>query len=259
MHLASTIARRDIAPSGRADVSAARRPRICVVDDDDHMRRLLRNIFEAAGYAVSEAATGPAMLKLINTQPVDLVTLDLTLGDEDGLALAGQIRAISDVAIVMVTARSEDIDRIVGLEVGADDYIVKPFNAREVVARARAVLRRSNRALKKPRRGHREQQAFGNWIIDFDAYELRDRNGRVCPLTTAEFKLLVAFVRHAGRVLSRDFLIDAVGGIDAEPLERSIDTTVSRLRRKIEPDGAPKFIQTVRGTGYRFTADLGSA
>lgn len=257
--MASTIARRDIAPSGRADVSAARRPRICVVDDDDHMRRLLRNIFEAARYAVSEAATGPAMLKLINTQPVDLVTLDLTLGDEDGLALAGQIRAISDVAIVMVTARSEDIDRIVGLEVGADDYIVKPFNPREVVARARAVLRRSNRALKKPRRGHREQQAFGNWIIDFDAYELRDRNGRVCPLTTAEFKLLVAFVRHAGRVLSRDFLIDAVGGIDAEPLERSIDTTVSRLRRKIEPDGAPKFIKTVRGTGYRFTADLGSA
>lgn len=198
-----------------------------------------------------------AALKILSAQPMDLVTLDLTLRDEDGLALAGQIRAVSDVAIIMVTARAEDIDRIVGLEVGADDYIVKPFNPREVVARVKAVLRRTNRPARTPRPELRERQAFGNWTIDFQGHELRDSNGSVCPLTTAEFRLLEAFVRHAGRVLSRDFLIDAIGGIDAEPLERSIDTTVSRLRRKIERGAAaPTFIKTVRGAGYRFTGQL---
>lgn len=260
MCLAANSDTRDIAESRRAGIQSTRRPLICIVEDDEHMRRLLRNIFEGAGYAVSEAATGAAMLKILNTQNVDLVTLDLTLRDEDGLALAGQIRAFSDVAIIMVTARAEDIDRIIGLEIGADDYIVKPFNGREVVARVRAVLRRSNRKTTTPRPRHRRQQSFGDWIVDFDGHELRDRSGTVCSLTTAEFKLLEAFVSHAGRVLSRDFLIDVIGGIDAEPLERSIDTTVSRLRRKIEREAsAPKFIKTVRGAGYRFTADLASA
>lgn len=238
---------------------SAQRYRICIVEDDEQMRRLLRTIFEGADYAVIEAATGMAALKIINTQQVDLVTLDLTLRGEDGLALAAQIRATSDVPIIMVTARAEDIDRIVGLEIGADDYIVKPFNPREVVARVRAMLRRMNRTKSKPLRGPRDQQSFGDWTIDFDGHELRDAAGKACPLTTAEFRLLEAFVRHAGRVLSRDFLIDAVGGIDAEPLERSIDTTVSRLRRKIEcKGGAPRFIKTVRGAGYRFTGDLKS-
>lgn len=250
---------RDTADEGRALGRTAQRPRICIVDDDEHMRRLLRNIFESADYAVAEAATGTVALKILGSQQVDLVTLDLTLRDEDGLALAGQIRAVSDVAIVMVTARAEDIDRIIGLEVGADDYIVKPFNPREVVARVRAVLRRLHRANGSSPRRSRNRQAFGDWIVDLDGHELRDCNGVVCPLTTAEFKLLEAFLRHAGRVLSRDFLIDAVGGVDAEPLERSIDSTVSRLRRKIErAGGAHHLIKTVRGAGYRFTADLNS-
>ena len=239
---------------------SARRSRICIVEDDDNMRRLLRTIFEGAGYAVAEAATGTAALKILSVQPIDLVTLDLTLRDEDGLALAGQIRAVSDVAIIMVTARAEDIDRIVGLEVGADDYIVKPFNPREVVARVKAVLRRINRISRTSRPEQRDRQAFGDWTIDFEGHELRDSNGTVCPLTTAEFRLLEAFVRHAGRVLSRDFLIDAIGGIDAEPLERSVDTTVSRLRRKIERQAAaPDFIKTVRGARYRFTGHLTAA
>lgn len=244
----------DIEPSSVAP--SARRSRICIVDDDTQMRRLLRNVFERAGFNVCEAATEAQMLKALKSQTVDLITLDLTLRDEDGLTLARQVRTFSDVPIIMVTARAEDIDRIVGIEIGADDYIVKPFNAREVVARVRAVLRRSG-GRKRSRAVASDQVTFGDWVVDFDGHELRTRKGKVCPLTTAEFKLLEAFLRHAGRVLSRDFLIDAIGGIDAAPLERSIDTTVSRLRRKIERDAAaPAYIKTVRGAGYRFTGAI---
>lgn len=217
------------------------------------MRRLLRNVFERAGFGVCEAATEAQMLKALKTLAVDLITLDLTLRNEDGLTLARQVRTFSDIPIIMVTARAEDVDRIVGLEIGADDYIVKPFNAREVIARVRAVLRRSG-GRKRTRSNARDEMAFGDWVVDLDGHELRSRKGKVCPLTTTEFKLLAAFLRHAGRVLSRDFLLDAIGGVNAESLERSIDTTVSRLRRKIERDAAaPVYIKTVRGAGYRFT------
>ncbi len=234
-----------------------RRARICIVEDDVAMRRLLRNIFERGGYAVSEAANDGELRTILKTQKIDLVTLDLTLPGSDGLSIARVVRTFSDVPIIMVTARAELVDRLVGLEMGADDYIVKPFNAREVVARVRAVLRRTSVRSEKSARGDGSEVRFGTWVLDVDGHELRSKRGTVCPLTTAEFRLLEAFVRHPGRVLSRDYLIDTVGGIDAEPLERSIDTTVSRLRRKIEKNPAlPQFIKTVRGAGYRFTGHL---
>jgi DNA-binding response OmpR family regulator len=239
-------------------LETATRLRICVVEDDDRVRRVLRHIFEAAGYAVSEAASEAELLAILKSQKIALVTLDLTLRNEYGLSIARHVRSFSDVPIIMVTARGEDIDRIVGLEIGADDYIAKPFNGREVVARARAVLRRTQQR-QSVAADAADEIRFGKWVFDMSGHELRTLNGQVCRLTSAEFKLLEAFVRHPGRVLSRDFLIDAIGGVNAEPLERSIDTTVSRLRRKIESDGStPALVKTVRGAGYRFTGSVRS-
>lgn len=226
--------------------------RICVVEDDVRVRRLLRTVLETAGFAVSEAGSEAELKCILKAHAIGLVTLDLTLRNEDGIAIARNLRAVSDVPIIMVTARSEDVDRIVGLEIGADDYIVKPFNNREVVARVRAVLRRTEgRPQGALRNG--DEVRFENWVLDLAGHELRSLSGEICPLTAVEFRLLEALVRHAGRVLSRDFLIDAVGGIDAEPLQRSIDTSISRLRRKIEADQrTPRLIKTVRGFGYCF-------
>mgnify|MGYP002398187450 CR=1 FL=1 len=250
------MARSKGAPSEPADAAQVPRQRICVVEDDGRVRQLLRTVLEGAGFVVSEAGSEAELRHILKAHPVALVTLDLNLRGEDGIAIARNIRAKSDVPIIMITARSEDVDRVVGLEIGADDYVVKPFNNRELVARVRAVLRRM--------RGHgaagtpaHDELRFGNWVLDLAGLELRSRSGEVCPLTTMELRLLEALVRHAGRVLSRDYLIDCVGGIDAEPLQRSIDTAVSRLRRKIEaaPD-TPRFIKTVRGVGYCFTGKI---
>lgn len=237
---------------------------IAVVDDDEPVRRLLRNVFESGGYTVTEARNEAELLAVLKSRDVALITLDLSLRTEDGLAIARTVRGFSDVPIVMVTARGEDVDRIVGLEIGADDYIVKPFNVREVLARVRAILRRTGQrpAVPRPSAQHNSRTVtaaadvvfFGNWTFDLAARELRSETGKITPLTTAEFKMLQAFNTHAGRVLSRDALLDLVGGLDAVPMERSIDSIVSRLRRKIEPAaGAPQFIKTVRGAGYVFT------
>lgn len=239
--------------------AAVRAPRIVVVDDDDHMRRLLRNVFEGGGYAVVEARTEAELMVALKARDVALITLDLSLRHEDGLAIARAVRAISDIAIIMVTARGEDVDRIVGLEIGADDYIVKPFNVREVLARVRAVLRRTASRGITGMAGEPDIVRFGTWTFDLAARELKSAEGEITPLTTTEFKMLHALVSHAGRVLSRDSLLDLVGGLDAAALERSIDTVVSRLRRKIEPDpSAPEFIKTVRGAGYIFTGKVRS-
>lgn len=212
----------------------------------------MRTVLEGAGFAVSEASSEAELKRVLSAHPIALVTLDLTLRNEDGLAIARSLRAIGNVPIIMITARSEDVDRIVGLEIGADDYVVKPFNNREVVARVRAVLRRSEARAQGPLRAPDEVR-FSGFVLDLAGHELRQASGALCPLTTAEFRLLEALVRNAGRVLTRDYLIDVIGGVDADPLQRSIDTTVSRLRRKIEADsGAPRLIKTVRGAGYSF-------
>ena len=231
--------------------------RIAVVDDDERVRLLLRNMFEQSGYRVSEARNEAELLLALKTQKVALITLDLSLRHEDGLAIARAVRSFSDVPIIMVTARAQDVDRIVGLELGADDYIVKPFNVREVLARVRAVLRRANAPPVNSARGDQDILRFGGYVVDLAAIQLRTTAGRVIPLTNAEFKLLEAFTSHAGRVLSRDMLIDYVGGVSSAPLERSIDTIVGRLRKKMEADGsAPQIIKTVRGAGYIFTAKV---
>jgi DNA-binding response OmpR family regulator len=232
---------------------------ILIVDDDPSIRELLRDCFEGEGFSVSEAHDSRTMMTRLAKGGIDLVTLDLMLGGESGLALAAQIRAVHGIPIVMITGKGETIDRVVGLELGADDYISKPFHPREVIARIRAVLRRS--APSSPQlQGNRlasERLSFDGWMLDTGRRELSGPDKSVHVLTTAEFNLLEAFARRPQHVQSRDSIMDLLKGHDWTPFDRSIDALVSRLRRKIEVDpGAPKFIKTVRGVGYVFACEV---
>jgi DNA-binding response OmpR family regulator len=243
---------------------------ILIVDDDPKVRLLLRRCFESESYRVSEAATRSDVDQALSREALDLITLDLTLPDGDGLTIARDIRARSSVPIVMVTGKGDMIDRIVGLEIGADDYIAKPFHVREVLARVRAVLRRFEAAATPvasasgglavaaaPTPAADDVYRFGDWVIDIPKREVRRASGESCPLTTSEFGLLELFVRHPKRVLSRDQIMDLLRGHDWSPLDRSIDNLVARLRKKVEDDPEdPRLIKTVRGIGYSFTADV---
>ena len=232
-------------------------PHILVVDDDPDIRELLRDCLEREGFRVSEAHDSASMNARLASGGIDLVTLDLLLGGENGLALAAGIKAGYACPIVMITGKGDMIDRVVGLEIGADDYIAKPFHPREVVARIRAVLRRAHPPAAKPAASQPDRLAFGDWVLDLGRRELQSAPHATRELTTAEFNLLEAFARRPHRVLSRDVIMDLLKGYDWTPMDRSIDALISRLRRKIEidPDN-PKLIKTVRGTGYVFAADV---
>jgi two-component system OmpR family response regulator len=230
-----------------------------VVDDDPQIRALLRHLLEMEGYAVSEAANGEQMNLLLEKEPIRLITLDLNLPGAAGLALARDVRAKRNVPIIMITAKADDVDRIVGLELGADDYITKPFNLREVLARVRAVLRRyeAQPQAQAIEPGEHEKFAFPGGVLDVTARELKTSSGRKTELTTAEFNLLELFVGRPARVLSRDAIMNALKGQEWAPLDRSIDALVARLRKKIEPDPEnPSLIKTVRGVGYVFAAEV---
>jgi DNA-binding response OmpR family regulator len=251
-------------PQPEIAMSKPSQSHILVVDDDAKVRLLLRRCFESEGFRVSEAGSGSEAMERLAAGTFNLVTLDLQLPDGDGFAVGREIRARSPVPIIMVTGKGDTIDRVVGLELGADDYITKPFQLREVVARVRAVLRRTASAgaaggsTGAPRGD--ETLAFGGWILDIPKRELRSTAGAVCDLTTSEFDLLKVFASHANRALSRDQIMDLLRGHDWVPTDRSIDNLVLRLRRKIEPDPErPRLIKSVRGVGYSFTATVSSA
>ena len=233
---------------------------ILVVDDEPEIRALLRTCFERDGFAVAEAGTGAEMRARIEDKGLVLVTLDLTLGGEDGLELAREIRARRNVPIIMITGKGDTIDRVVGLELGADDYVTKPFQLREVLARVRAVLRRyaggdGAAAPASAPEVAEERYAFEDSLLDVGRRELT-QSGNPCELTTAEFNLLHIFVKRPRRVLSRDNIMDLLKGHEWSPLDRSIDALVGRLRKRIEADpNAPQLVKTVRGVGYVFTAD----
>jgi DNA-binding response OmpR family regulator len=227
---------------------------ILVVDDEPEIRALLRKCFEREGFEVLEAKDGAELRARIDQRQISLITLDLSLGGEDGLELARETRARHNVPIVMITGKGDTIDRVVGLELGADDYITKPFHLREVLARVRAVLRRYG-ATEQPPSTH-ERYAFEDMLLDVGRREL-SRDGGMLELTTAEFNLLEIFLRRPHRVLSRDNIMDLLKGHEWSPVDRSIDALVGRLRKKIEPDpDQPRLIKTVRGVGYAFTADM---
>lgn len=234
---------------------------ILVVEDDPKIRALLRACFEAEGAAVSEAANLDAVRRVFAGNTPDLVTLDIGLGLDDGFDIVRELRRTHDTPIILVTGKGDVIDRIVGLELGADDYITKPFHLREMLARVKAVLRRSESPGRERAAATGAAQDGGHVIrlldglrIDLGRMEVRDREGRDCGLTTADFKLLRAFLENAGRPLSRDRLMDLIDGPAWVPLDRTIDNQVARLRKKIERDaGRPQLIKTVRGVGYMLT------
>jgi two-component system OmpR family response regulator len=208
-------------------------------------------------FRVSTAEDGKAMRRVLEKSRIDLVILDLMLPGEDGLVLCRELRARSNIPIVMLTAMGEETDRIVGLEMGADDYVPKPFNPRELLARVKAVLRR---AQSLPEQGKAPEQGvlqFAGWTFDLARREIVSEDGVAVPLSTGEFDLLATFVSHPRHVLSRDQLLDLTRGREAVPFDRSIDTQVSRLRRKIEKDAKdPQIIKTVWGGGYVFTPEV---
>lgn len=224
----------------------SRTPRILVVEDDPEIRSLLKDYLHRQGLRVDVAEGGAAFDRLMAQygEP-DLVVLDIMLPGEDGFSICRRLRATSRVPVIMLTARGDDIDRIVGLEMGADDYLPKPFNPRELLARIRAVLRRMEQPLDQPRR----RLSVGVLIVDLDARTVWDAAGAEIELTSAEFELLACFITRPGRVLSRDQLMDWTRGRRADALDRTIDVQLSRLRKKIEGNGTP-LIKTVRSAGY---------
>jgi two-component system OmpR family response regulator len=228
---------------------------ILIVDDHREIRDLVARALAREGFRVSAAADGRAMRKLMADSRVDLILLDLMLPGEDGLSLCRTLRAESDTPIIMLTAKGDEVDRVIGLEMGADDYLPKPFGSRELVARIRAVLRRTrNRAEPAPPERRPRRYRFDRWELDTGARELLRDDGVTIPLSTGEFDLLMVMVERPQRVLSREQLLDLAGRRSANVLDRSIDTQVSRLRKKLEIDaGDPKIIKTVWGGGYMFT------
>jgi DNA-binding response OmpR family regulator len=241
---------------------------ILIVDDEAQIRAMLRRYLVNEGFKVSEAADGVDMRAVVERETIDLVLLDLLMPGEDGLSLTRYIRQRSEVPIIMLTGKGDLIDRVAGLETGADDYITKPFELREVLARIRTVLRRAGSRAKPAaaaagataEANARNVFAFENWQLDVTRRELRRQTGELVPLTGGELELLGAFVRHPHRVLSRDQLIDFVKGREWAQYDRGIDTQVMRLRKKIEPEpGNPSLIKTVRGGGYVFTAAVTAA
>lgn len=231
---------------------------VLVVDDDREIRALLDRFLSRNGYRVTVAADGREMRRTLADWNIDLVILDLMLPGEDGLTLCRDLRARSNIPVVMLTVMSEETDRIIGLEMGADDYVAKPFNPRELLARIRAVLRRSRTVVAVSAKSRAPVLRFSGWRLDIGTRRVTNAAGAVVDLGSAEFDLLVAFAEHPQTTLSRDQLLDLTRGRIEAPFDRSVDMTVSRLRRKIEDDPKdPSLIVTVRGGGYIFTPPVG--
>ena len=232
-------------------------PHILVVDDHRDIRDLVAKYLDKNGYRVSVADGGAAMKKTLATSKIDLVVLDVMMPGEDGLALCRDLRAEGDMPVIMLTAMAEETDRVVGLEIGADDYLTKPFNPRELLARIKAVLRRTNSLPRQTETITDGRLSFDRWVLDSNQRELIGKDGVAVPLSTADFLLLSAFLKHPKMVLSRDQLLDLTQGRTATAFDRSIDNQVSRLRRKIETDPKkPEIIKTVWGGGYSFAAEV---
>jgi two-component system, OmpR family, response regulator len=227
---------------------------ILIVDDQQEICDVVQEYLSGEGYRVSAAHDGAGMRQVLGQSPADLVILDLMLPGEDGLSLARSLRSESGIGIIILTGRGETVDRIIGLEMGADDYLPKPFHLRELLARVKSVLRRVHSRDGDPMQPLRARARFVGWSLDLSSRQLISPQGREVRLTTGEFDLLAAFVSNANQVLTRDRLLDLARNREAGPFDRTIDVQVGRLRRKLEDDPQnPTLIKTVRGSGYIFT------
>ncbi|MDX3929895.1 MAG: response regulator [Shinella sp.] len=228
-------------------------PTVLIVEDDAEIRSLVADLLGREGFIVREAANAAAMDGLFARMRPDLLVLDIMLPGEDGLSICRRIRTANNIPILMLTAKGDEIDRVVGLEMGADDYLVKPFGPRELLARVRALLRRAGAVSASVSTTHR--LAFDRFVIDLDARQLSDADGVPLSLTSAEFDLLACFVNRPRRVLTRDQILDWVHGRAAEPFDRTVDVLVSRMRKKFDAASpGSNLISTVRNGGYLFTA-----
>jgi len=224
---------------------------ILIVDDDAEIRTLLSRYLEKNGLRATAVGDGRAMWQALDAGAFDLIVLDIMLPGDDGLTLCRMLRARSDIPIIMLTARGDETDRVVGLEMGADDYLPKPFSARELLARIKVILRRSRSLPHNLRPEGEPRIRFGDWVLDTTHRHLLSATGVVTPLSGAEYRLLRIFVSHPNRVLNRDQLVELTQGKEADPLDRSIDVQVSRLRHRLGDDPRdPRLIKTVRGEGY---------
>jgi two-component system, OmpR family, phosphate regulon response regulator OmpR len=239
------------------------RGRVLIVDDDEELRDTLREYFEITGFVVYAVADGEGMRKVIAQSPVDIVLMDVNLPGEDGLALTRELRSSRNIGIVMLTGAGQTVDRIVGLEVGADDYVVKPFDPREVLARVKSVLRRIQGQpveTRAPTEVGPEVVKMGKCTLDLAAHTLYDGSGAQVQLTAMEFDLLKAFAANPDRVLSRASLLELAHRHDADVFDRSIDLRIARVRRKIETNSkSPQVLKTIRGVGYMFVSNKRSA
>jgi len=227
------------------------RDRILIVDDDEDIRKLLEEYLRKNGFDAHAVADGPAMRDALAAKPASLVVLDLMLPGEDGLSLCRQLRARSQVPVLMLTAKGDPVDRIIGLEMGADDYLAKPFDPRELVARIRSILRRAKALPADTEINVPESFSFSGWRLDTKERNLRAPDGVVVPLSGAEYRLLLIFLQNPNAVVSRDQLSNFTFGHDADPLDRTIDMQVSRLRERLRDQARePAIIKTVRGKGY---------
>ncbi len=231
---------------------------ILVVDDDKDVRDTIRDYFEFCGFDVSVAGDGDGMRKILASRPIEIVLMDLNLPGDDGLALTRELRASRPVGVIMLTAAGQTIDRIIGLEMGADDYVAKPFDPRELLARVKSVLRRLRERPKEgPTSGEEKPEVvrMGSCTLDLAAHRLYDASGGEIPLTSMDFDLLQAFARHPDRVLSRERLLELAHNRDGDVFDRSIDLRIARIRKKIEQDATkPQVLKTVRGAGYMFSS-----
>lgn len=228
---------------------------ILVVDDDRDIRTLLAEYLDGNGFRTFTASSGSEMRKVLDETRIDLVVLDLTLPGEDGLTICRNLRAQSSLPVIMLTARGEPLDRILGLEMGADDYLAKPFEPRELFARIRSVLRRTNALPPNMISAEARAMVFDDWRLDLLARHLVTAEGTVVALSGAEFRLLKVFLEHPNRVLNRDQLLELTHGREADPFDRSVDIQISRLRQKLGDDArTPRILKTVRNEGYVLAA-----
>jgi two-component system OmpR family response regulator len=226
-------------------------PHILVVDDDSEIRTLLGDYLQKNGYRATAVAEGKAMKRVLEHSHVDLIVLDLMLPGDDGLKLCRDVRMTSQVPIIMLTALGEEVDRVIGLEVGSDDYLTKPFSPRELLGRIKAVLRRTLHAPRDPTVAKVKAYDFAGWRLDTTTRSLTHEDGRQVALSGAEFRLLSILLAHPKRVLSRTQLMELLRGRDADPFDRSIDVRISRLRQSLGDDArSPQIIKTVYGEGY---------